>query len=58
MPEGCGEPIVPMMRKPSPSSTRPERVPQAVLRAVAIAQYVCQISTVAYSSTKAMPAHQ
>ena len=38
MPEGWGEPIVPMMRKPRPSSTRPERVPQAVLRAVAIAQ--------------------
>ena len=47
MPEGCGEPIVPMMRKPRPSSTRPERVPQAVLRAVTMAQYVCQISTVA-----------
>ena len=47
MPDGCGEPIVPMMRNPSPSSARPERVPQAVLRAVAIAQYVCQISTVA-----------
>ena len=46
------------MRKPFPSSMRPERVPQAVLRAVTTAQYVCQISTVAYRNTNAMPAHQ
>ena len=58
MPDSCGRPIVPMMRKPLPSSTRPERVPHAVFLAVATAQYVCQMSTVAYRNTNAMPAHQ
>src|SRR3712207_6847857 len=53
-PAAPGRPIRPMIRSPPPSSARPARVPHCVRRDERIAQYVCQISTPAYSATNAI----